>query len=202
MGPGEHPIPEGSGMREMDLEAVVRLAGLGESEAFAELYRRFAQRVQGLCRHMLGSKESAEDATSEVFMRLQRSVNSYDGSVPFQSWLFSIASHYCVDRLRSRQVKQRWIVDADAESLPGKSAATSPLGEAITAERNAEVRDAISRLPEKYRLPLVLRYYSDLSYDEIARQLGLKRPTVATLIFRAKQELRLALASREGMRTQ
>ncbi len=189
-------------MREMELEAVVRLAGQGESEAFAELYRRFAQRVQGLCRHMLGSKESAEDATSEVFMRLQRSVNSYDGSVPFQSWLFSIASHYCVDRLRSRQVRQRWMVDADADSLPQPSTDPSPLTEAIAAERDAEVRDAIARLPEKYRLPLVLRYYSDLSYDEIAHQLDLKRPTVATLIFRAKQEMRLALAPREGKRAQ
>ncbi len=59
-----------------------------------------------------------------------------------------------------------------------------------------QVRDAIARLPENYRMPLVLRYYGELSYDEIAQQLGLQRNYVAELIFRAKQELRRKLAHR------
>ncbi len=72
----------------------------------------------------------------------------------------------------------------------------SPLSAVMGKEERAQVRDAIARLPENYRLPLVLRYYSELSYDEIAQQLELRRNYVAALIFRAKQELRRKLAHR------
>jgi RNA polymerase sigma-70 factor (ECF subfamily) len=70
------------------------------------------------------------------------------------------------------------------------------LGAVIGTEERAEVRGTIARLPENYRVPLVLRYYSELSYDEIAQQLGLQRNYVAALIFRAKKELRRKLAHR------
>ena len=70
----------------------------------------------------------------------------------------------------------------------------SPLGAVMSKEERAQVRDAIARLAENYRLPLVLRYYSELSYDEIAQQLDLRTNYVAALIFRAKQELRRKLA--------
>jgi RNA polymerase sigma-70 factor, ECF subfamily len=64
----------------------------------------------------------------------------------------------------------------------------------MSKEARAQVRDAIARLPVKYRVPLMLRYYSELSYDEIAQQLDMERNYVAALLFRAKQELRRKLA--------
>jgi RNA polymerase sigma-70 factor (ECF subfamily) len=64
----------------------------------------------------------------------------------------------------------------------------------MSKEERVRVRDAIAGLPDNFRLPLVLRYYSELSYDEIARELGMQKNNVATLIFRAKQELRRKLA--------
>ena len=76
------------------------------------------------------------------------------------------------------------------------SSEPSPLGAVISMEERAKVRDTIARLPENYRVPLVLRYYSELSYDEIAQQLNLERNYVAALIFRAKQELRRRLPHR------
>lgn len=77
--------------------------------------------------------------------------------------------------------------------LAAPSAEPSPLGAVIGKEERERVRDAIAGLPDSFRLPLVLRYYSELSYDEIALQLGLQRNNVAILIFRAKQELRRKL---------
>src|SRR5580693_5300490 len=71
-----------------------------------------------------------------------------------------------------------------------------PLGAVISMEERAKVRDTIARLPENYRVPLVLRYYSELSYEEIAQQLDLERNYVAALIFRAKKELRRRLPHR------
>jgi RNA polymerase sigma-70 factor, ECF subfamily len=80
--------------------------------------------------------------------------------------------------------------------IEATSSEPSPLGAVISKEERVKVRDTIARLPENYRMPLVLRYYSELSYDEIAQQLGLERNYVAALIFRGKQELRRRLAPR------
>lgn len=187
-----------SGMETLDLETVLGLARRGDEQALAELHRRFARRVQGLCRHMLRSQGSAEDAGSEVFVRVARMLASYNDSMPFERWLFSIASHHCIDLLRKQQREQRWLSDEDVEGLSLAIAADSPLNELIREERREAVRDAIARLPEKFRVPLVLRYYGEFSYQEIAQQLRLTRANVATLVFRAKQELRQVLARHGG----
>jgi len=179
----------------LDLDSVIERARGHDAEALGEIYRRYVRRVFGLCRYMLG--ESAEDATSEVFLKLQRSIESYDGSIPFPRWLLRVAGNQCIDALRRRQRGRQVIVEVeDATVIEAPSSERSPLGAVISTEERAQVRDAIARLPVNYRLPLVLRYYSELSYDEIAQQLSLRRNYVAALIFRAKQELRRTLAHR------
>lgn len=183
------------GMDEEALEGVLRRARGGDAEAYSELYRQFSRRVFGLCRHLLGSPAAAEDATSEVFLRAQRAMKSYDTTLPFPRWLLSIASHYCVDQLRRRRVEQRLFDPAEVEAAEAPAGEpASPLADLVAAEQHQAVRAAVEDLPERYRLPLVLRYYSELSYEQIAGVLGLNRNHVATLIFRAKQELRRALA--------
>lgn len=188
-----------STMERLDLETVLRLARGGDEQALAELHRRFARRVEGLCRYVLRSAESAEDASSEVFVRVARMLESYDRSVPFERWLFSIASHHCIDLLRKQQRERRWLSDEDVEALSVAIAADSPLNQLIREERREAVRDAIARLPEQFRVPLALRYYGEFSYEEIAQQLHLTRANVATLLFRAKQELRQSLATHGGI---
>ena len=74
-----------------DLESVVQRAQAHDGGALGEIYRLYVRRVFGLCRYMLESRESAEDATSEVFLKLQRSIESYDGSIPFPKWLLRVA---------------------------------------------------------------------------------------------------------------
>ena len=88
------------------------------------------------------------------------------------------------------------VEEEGAGVIAAASSAPSPLGAVLRTEERAQVRDAVAGLPEKYRLPLVLRYYSELTYNEIAQQLGIQRNYVAALIFRAKQELRRKLAQR------
>jgi RNA polymerase sigma-70 factor, ECF subfamily len=180
----------------LDLDSVIERARGHDAEALGEIYRRHVKRVFGLCRYMLESRESAEDATSEVFLKLPRLIESYDGSIPFPRWLLRVAGNQCIDALRSRQRGRQVIVEVEdgAAVIEVASQEPSPLGAVISTAERAQVRDAITHLPENYRLPLVLRYYSELSYDEIAQQLGLQRNNVAALIFRAKQELRRALA--------
>ena len=185
-------------MEAADLENVIQRAQGHDAEALAEIYRLYSRRVFGLCRYMLDSRESAEDATSEVFLKLQRSIQSYDGSSPFHRWLLRVAGNHCVDALRRRKRGRQVVMEVEegAAVIEATSPEPSPLGAVLSAEERAKVRDAIARLPENYRVPLVLRYYGELSYDEIAQQLGLQRNYVAALIFRAKQELRRKLSHR------
>ena len=185
-------------MEELDLESVIERARGHDAEALEQIYRRYVRRVFGLCRYMLDSRESAEDATSEVFLKLQHSIESYDSSIPFARWLLRVAGNQCIDALRRQRRGRQVIVEVEegATVVEARSAEPSPLGAVMSKEERAQVRYAVARLPENYRLPLVLRYYSELSYDEIAQQLGLQRNYVAALIFRAKQELRRKLAHR------
>ncbi len=184
-------------MPDTQAEGVVNRARQGDADALAELYQQFGRRVFGLCHHMLGSTEAAEDARSEVFLRVRQTIGSYDSSLPFSRWLLSVTSHYCVDVLRRRRLETRLFAPGEeAESLadPGVAGATrSPLSHVLADERRDSLRTTLAELPGSYRIPLALRYYAELSYDEIAAQLGLKRNHVATLIFRAKQELRRRL---------
>ena len=183
-------------MEGQDLESVIERAQGHDAEALGEIYRRYVRRVFGLCRYMLDSRESAEDATSEVFLKLQRSIESYDGSIPFPRWLLRVAGNQCIDFLRRRKRGRQVIVEVEDETavIEAASSEPSPLGVVISAEERVRVRDAIAHLPENYRLPLVLRYYGELSYDEIAQQLGVRRNYVAALIFRGKQVLRRKLS--------
>ncbi len=179
-----------------DLESVIQRARGCDTEALGQIYRLYGRRVFGLCRYMLDSRESAEDACSEVFLKLQRSIESYDGSIPLLSWLLRVAGNQCIDALRRQKRGRRVIVDVEDEAMITDAVGTepSPLSAAVSAEERAQVRDAIARLPQNLRVPLVLRYYGELSYEQIAQQLGLQRDHVAVLIFRAKQELRRRIA--------
>jgi RNA polymerase sigma-70 factor, ECF subfamily len=185
-------------MEGLGLESVIGRAQGHDAEALGEIYCRYVRRVFGLCRYMLNSREGAEDATSEVFLKLQRSIESYDGSIPFPRWLLRVAGNQCIDALRRRQRGLKVFVEVEdgAAVIEAASSEASPLGAVISTQERAQVRDSIARLPENYRLPLVLRYYGELSYDEIAQELGLERNYVGALIFRAKQELRRRLAHR------
>ena len=195
------PQPREGERRQMEglgLENVIERAQGHDADALEEIYHRYVRRVFGLCRYMLHSREGAEDATSEVFLKLRQSIENYDGSIPFPRWLLRVTGNQCIDALRRRQRGLKVFVETEDGSavIEAASSEPSPLGAVITTEQRAQVRDTIARLPENYRVPLVLRYYGELSYDEIANQLGLEKNYVATLIFRAKQEMRRRLAPR------
>ncbi|HEY7515478.1 MAG TPA: sigma-70 family RNA polymerase sigma factor [Vicinamibacteria bacterium] len=177
------------------LPGILEEARRGDGEALGELYRRFSRRVMGLCLHLLASREDAEDAMSEVFFRMREALRRYDGSRPFGPWLYGVATNHCIDRLRRRSREERLFgPDPGGEGL---EAAPSPLADLITEERRRAVVLAIAALPERYRVPLVLRYYAEMSYAEIGDRLALTREQVAVGLFRAKGHLRRSLAATE-----
>jgi RNA polymerase sigma-70 factor (ECF subfamily) len=175
------------------LSAVVERAERGEGEAFGEIYGRFSRRVFGLCFHLLGSREDAEDATSEVFLKVRGALSRYDNSIPFGAWATSIATNQCLDRLRRRGREQRLFEpEPDETSIP--AAGLSPLAELLAEEQRDTLARALAALPEHYRIPLALRYHAEMSYGEIATRLGVTREQVGVALFRGKERLRRALS--------
>ena len=169
------------------------------SEAdFAEHYRNNYRRVLGLCRQLLGGLQSAEDAAQEVFLRAHRSLASYDRTRPFEGWILTIASNYCIDVVRRRRKEAQLFGTEGDERIAAEADDSDVLGDLLAQERATELKAAIAELPERYRLPLVLAYYRDASYDEVAAALGITRTHAGALICRAKQALRRALTAAHG----
>jgi RNA polymerase sigma-70 factor (ECF subfamily) len=166
---------------------------MSSEAAFAEHYRTHYRRVFGLCRQLLGSAERAEDAAQETFLRAHRAYEQYDPAQPFAGWILRIASNYCVDVVRRRRRETQLFGFESDERIAAEADDTDVLGDLVSAERADEVKAAIASLPERYRLPLVLAYYRDASYDEVAAELGITRTHAGALICRAKQALRRTL---------
>jgi RNA polymerase sigma-70 factor (ECF subfamily) len=160
---------------------------------FADIYREHHRKVFNLCVYLLSSRDAAEDAAHEVFLRAQRKIETYDPALPFSNWILKIASNYCLDVLRRRGT-ERQLFGIDVSEFPDPSSdQPSPLGEILSSEQGKNVRHALGSLPDKFRIPLVLAYYNEFSYDVIAAALHISRNTVATLLFRGKQQLRRKL---------
>ncbi len=175
------------------LAELTRRAREGDGEAFGELYRRFSRRVRGLSLHLLGSREDAEDATSEIFMKLHTAISRYDPSFPFGPWLTSVTARHCLDRLRRRRRELRLFETEPDEPERSAEQSGSPLDSLLTEESRRALAAAVAALPDHQRVPLVLRYQGGMSYDEIAERLEWTRQRVAVSLFRAKQRLRRAL---------
>lgn len=179
-----------------EAEELLGRVALGDREAFAELYAAHTEPVARLCRRLLGSDEEAQDARSEVFLRAREAIASYDRQRAFRSWLLAIAAHHCIDRLRRRALEGRLFEAADLAEDTLPASAPTPLGSALLRERREQVLAALDALAPRHRAPLVLRYFVELPYDEIATALGVSTRAVGVLLFRAKLRLREAL--REG----
>jgi RNA polymerase sigma-70 factor (ECF subfamily) len=161
---------------------------------FERLYREHHSRVLTICSRMLGSPDEAEDAANDVFARLPDALRTYNRAQPFSPWLSRVAGNYCVDLLRRRRAERRLLEPADPDAPEPPAPGASPLNDLLSREQTEAVRQALASLPERYLVPLLMRYYGDLSYEEIAHTLGTNRGRVAVLIFRAKQRLQKSLA--------
>jgi len=187
----------GARVEESAIRLQIERARDGDVEALGELFDSFRPDVLRLCARMLAGVD-AEDSANEAFQRAQLRLDAYDPTQPFRRWLLAIAANQCIDRLRRRSLEKRLFESPESgvDDLAG-NAAVSALDELVQNQRQSAVRDAIDGLPERYRAPLVLRYFADLDYDAIGAELSLTRSQVATSLFRAKQQLRKALRTEQ-----
>src|SRR5438105_3894260 len=172
-------------------EAIAR-ARAGDAEAWGELYRDYGPAMFWFCRRALPTREDAEDATMEIFMKLRDKLAQYDRSRSFSAWLYKVSANHCWDILRRRKIRQDKETD-DLENVPLEHPDLSQLDRLIEQRTSEEVRKAMDTLGGRARMALVMRYYSDMSYDEIADALGVRRAFVGVVLLRARHELRQAL---------
>lgn len=164
---------------------------------FEAEYRSCYGRVFGLCLRLLGGTVLAEDAAQDAFVRAYRALDRYDPAQPFSAWVVGIARNHCIDLLRRRRHGELRFGDETAELAAAAAESIEGVDALVINERSGTVRSALAALPEKYRLPLVLAYYNEASYDEIAEALGISRNHVGVLLLRGKQALRKALTPTE-----
>jgi RNA polymerase sigma factor (sigma-70 family) len=173
------------------LELIVR-ARTGDTQAWGDLYREFAPAIFRFCRRAMPTREDAEDATMEIFMKLRDKLEQYDQTRSFTAWLYKVAANHCWDMLRRRKLRQDKETE-DVTEIPLECPEPNQLEKLIEERTSEEVRKALDKLGVRARMALAMRYYSDMSYDEIADALGVRRAFVGVVLLRARHELRQAL---------
>ena len=183
--PNLSPDPRVLGGTEAD-EALVERYQRGDREAFTTLVIRYQRPIYNAAWWVLRNAEDARDVAQVVFMKVAERLDEYDPRYRFFSWIYRIAVNESLNLLR-RQDREEPL---DDEVEPAGPDGDDPEAKASEAERNGRVRDAVMRMATNDRTVLMLRHFSDLSYQEIAEVLDVDEKTVKSRLFEARQRLR------------
>jgi RNA polymerase sigma-70 factor, ECF subfamily len=176
-------------------------ARAGSPAAFAALVEAYQRPIYNLCYRMLGDPGEAEDAAQEAFLRAYSQLHRYDPGRSFKTWLFAIASHHCIDRLRRRRVTWLGIDDEPLLTHPALlEPRPGPEQMAVRREEEAAIQGALAKLAPRDRSAIVMRYWYDMSYDEIARVTGSTASAVKSRLHRARVCLAAVLRGAEALR--
>ena len=172
-----------------------------DASAFEEIVRRYKRAILAYARSAIGSTQDAEEVTQDTFVKVYWAADRFDPKYSFKTWLYTIVSNTCKNKLRSRARRAKDIsLDHENSPVVTLSHEATPLD---VYERNIKVeavRDAIDSLPPRYKQVLHLRYVEGLRYREIGEALGLSLGNVEARIFRGKERIRQRLLRRLGER--
>ena len=163
---------------------------------FDEAVRQNQDELYGVALRILGDRDAAQDATSRALLKAFLAWDRYDQTRPVRHWLLRIAANEAISIGRERTRDRARRTSAD-DALATADRAPSPDDRAVAREDRERVRAAVATLPDLYRVPVVLRYFSDLTLDEIATVTGRPAATIGVQLLRARLRLRAAL---EGAR--
>ena len=170
---------------------VVKLAQADNADAFDELMRRYKRPVLNFVYRMLGNAADAEDVAQEVFVRVYQNLRTYKPGTKFSTWLFTLANHAAIDRLRWRKRHPTESLDNATET--STSTPATAVNDALAHEIGDHIAAAVAQLPEDQRAVLVLSEYHGQSYAEIAAVMRCSEKSVEARLYRAKQTLRRQL---------
>ena len=164
----------------------------GRTEAFGELVRRYQDRLYPTLYRLTGSADDALDLVQDAFLRAYERLDRFDGESGFYTWLYRIAVNLAISARRRRKVVGRSPASLSA-NMPEPAddlASSDPSRPVLIGERDRIIQTALDELPTDYRAVIVLNHLDGLSYDEIARALGIPVGTVRSRLHRARSELR------------
>ncbi len=183
-----------------DIELMIRFAK-GDESAFRMLYMAYRNKIITYCYRFFYDQGVAEEISQEVFLKVYKAGSGYRPTARFSTWIFTIATHACLNELRREKYRHR--VDS-IDSEEGSAARDIPdRGESAhermeSRERRKRVGAALRSLPGNQRAALLLREYQGFSYKEIGEQLNMSEAAVKSLIFRGRENLKIALYSEFG----
>ncbi len=158
----------------------------GNEQAFRMLVNNHKEKVRNLIYFTMGNKNHVDDLAQDVFIKVYNNLDKFRQDARFTTWLYRITVNQCRDELRKQKIRTVLTLTDDAKSISGEHYASKNVQELV--------QEGISRLPEKLRLPLVLKELQGHSYEEIAEITNTEMGTVKSRLFRAKQALREILA--------
>lgn len=176
-----------------------------DQKAYAELMHRYRDTVFFMLLKMVNNKDDAEDLTIEAFGKAFKRLDQYTPNFAFSTWLFKIASNNCIDFIRK---KKAHIISLDRSfqndeggelKFEIKAEQLDPEEKLLKKEKVQNLRVVVEKLKPKYKLLVELRYYEELSYEEIAEKLNLPLGTVKAQLFRAREFLSQILQNQQGL---
>lgn len=180
-----------------DFELVLRARENQDERAYAELMMKYRNTIYYMMLKMVGNEEDAEDLTLEAFGKAFNHLHQYSPSFAFSTWLFKIASNNCIDFIRKKRIStlslDQPMNDSDENSSDFSDTITNnnldPEEKFIRKQKIRIMREIVDQLKPRYRELIVLRYFREYSYEEIAEHLELPLGTIKAQLYRAREQL-------------
>ena len=187
-----------------DFGLVQRALTNGDQKAYAELVSRYRESVFYMLLKMVNNKDDAEDLTIEAFGKAFKRLHQYTPNFAFSTWLFKIATNNCIDFLRKKR-KDTFSIDRTFEDEEGgemmmdlRSELPDPEENVMKKQKLLMLRDVVEKLKPRYRTLIEMRYFQELSYEEISKELELPLGTVKAQLFRAREFLYQIMKNMQG----
>ncbi len=176
----------------------------GDQKAYAELMVRYRDSIYFMLLKMVNNKDDADDLTIEAFGKAFKRLHQYTPNYAFSTWLFKIATNNCIDFIR-RKKTNTFSIDKTFENDEGSEMSIDLRSETLDPEENVmkkekvrHMREVVEKLKPRYRVLVELRYFEELSYEEISQKLELPIGTVKAQLFRARELLLNVLRNSRG----
>src|SRR6188508_917345 len=173
-----------------DIDALIERCLAGNQDAWARIVRQHWRKVFNVAYKFTGKHDEAEDLTQDIFVKIFKSLHTFDRRANFQTWLISISRNLCIDHYRSvRKERETIDRDVDANELSPLSHDPGPVAALEQQDRVVLLKQAMGALPHTLRTAVLMRDIQELSYQEIADKLRLPEGTVKSRINRGRTEL-------------
>ncbi len=182
--------------------SLVEKAKDGDQKAYAELMQRYKDSIFFMVLKMVNNKDDAMDITVTAFAKAFENLEKYRPDYAFSTWLFRIATNGSIDFIRKKKIATTSIDgmtfdDGKEKVFEIKSDTLNPEEHSIKKQQTEQLKEVIEKLPSRYRTLIILRYFDELSYEEIAEQLDLPLGTVKAQLFRGRDLLSKVLGRRK-----